>query len=159
MCHDFYGFFKGWHAGTAILVDNHGHNCSLGTAGGCARRVWLYLNGLKAVEAIQLSSLVYNLYCYHCGMDKGPTYTYPSEGCVNRWGSIPFQATNCSTVRIIKKYLLDQGGPQHNLVRRCLLKQRRRRNFFGGRFDLTWCPSSALNLASLLKPMYVTCVT
>ena len=44
------------------------------------------------------------------------------------------------------------GGPQPNLVRGGLKKKRRRRNFFGGRFyggfDLKWCPSRALNLAS-----------
>ena len=43
-------------------------------------------------------------------------------------------------------------GSAANLVRGGLKKKRRRRNFFGGRFyggfDLKWCPSRALNLAS-----------
>ena len=46
----------------------------------------------------------------------------------------------------------EPGGPQPNLVRGGLKKKRRRRKFFGGRFyggfDLKWCPSRALNLAS-----------
>ena len=49
-------------------------------------------------------------------------------------------------------HLMWAGGPQPNLVRGGLKKKRRRRNFFGGRFyggfDLKWCPSRALNLAS-----------
>ena len=52
----------------------------------------------------------------------------------------------------VKRESLTQGGSQPNLVRGGLKKKRRRRKFFGGRFyggfDLKWCPSRALNLAS-----------